>query len=239
MLKNKLEKLFGRNHWVAVINYNKELVWAHIYHDSIRDKNWMKDLAINVGRSAANYPFFYVLNRVLSDYRPREILEFGLGESSKVVSTYLDNYLTGSSHTIIEHDAEWKNNFDNRFTLSPRSTVSILPLVVKNVKRFEYKGYENIEQFITKKYDLYLVDGPFGSPSYSRYDIISVMEKMNRDDEFILIFDDYNRVGEKRTFKVLEKILKEKEIDIFTGFYKGVKTVAVIGTKKYRFVKSL
>ena len=28
----------------------KELEWAHIYHDSIRGKEWLENLPLNVGR---------------------------------------------------------------------------------------------------------------------------------------------------------------------------------------------
>jgi len=61
----------------------KELEWANIFHDSIRGKKHIDDLGLNIGRWAGSYPFFYVLNRILSDYCPSSILEFGLAESSK------------------------------------------------------------------------------------------------------------------------------------------------------------
>ena len=40
------------------------------------------------------------------------------------------------------------------------------------------------------KYDLYIIDGPFGSSRYSRFDIFSQVEKFQKEDEFILIFYD-------------------------------------------------
>jgi hypothetical protein len=69
----------------------KDLEWANIYRDSIRGKEWLEKLPLNVGRAAVNYNFFYVLNRILNDYKPNRILEFGLGESSKFISTYILN----------------------------------------------------------------------------------------------------------------------------------------------------
>ncbi|WP_298541255.1 hypothetical protein [uncultured Aquimarina sp.] len=239
MIKGIIKKILGRDLQQVIINQTKELEWAHIYHDSIRDKGWINSLSLNIGRWAGNYPFFYILNRILNDYKPKEILELGLGESSKFISTYLDNYLMESTHTIIEQDNNWKNNFNDRFTLSTRSSVHILPLQKKNINGFKFNGYEKIEEFITKKYDLYLVDGPLGSSYYSRYDIVNIVKKMNKNDEFILILDDVNRDGEKQTFNELKKLFKEKEIDIHIGQYGGMKSVAVIGTKKYRFVESL
>ncbi len=139
MIKKKIKKFLGIDYRNQILRYNMELRWAHVYHDSIRDKEYMSKLPLNIGRWAGSYAFFYVLNRILSDYKPKEILELGLGESSKVISTYLDNYLIESSHTIIEQDDSWKDSFNERFKLSTRSNIHILPLQKKNVKGFEIK----------------------------------------------------------------------------------------------------
>ena len=239
MLKSIFERITGRYLERAIINQNKELIWAHTYHDSIRDKEWLTQLSLNIGRYAGNYSFFFVLSRILSVYKPKGILEFGLGESSKLISTYLENSLTGSTHTIIEHDGEWRNSFKGQFKFTERSSIHILELQEKNVNGYKTKGYKGIGEFISKKYDLYLIDGPFGSPKYSRYDIVNIAERFTIQDEFIIILDDYDRYGEQQTFKCLKKVLEQKGIEIMIGYYEGVKTVAVIGTKKYKFVKSL
>lgn len=239
MIKEIIKNFLGRDLQWTIISQNRDLKWANVYHDSIRDKEWLNKLSLNIGRWAGGYSFFYILNRILNDYRPMEILELGLGESSKFISTYLDNSLKESNHTIIEQSSQWENSFNERFTLSARSSVHILPLKQKIVKGFETKGYEKIEEFITKKYDLYIVDGPFGSSNYSRYDILDIMKKMNKKDEFILIFDDLERQGEKQTFDDLIELFKEKEIKVYIQHYDGTKSVAVVGTEKYRYVKSL
>jgi len=238
-MKDLIKKIVKKAGVIKQLELSREIEWAHIYHDSIRGKEWLMNLPLNIGRWAGNYSFFYVLNRILNDYKPKEILELGLGESSKFVSVYIDNYLTDSNHTIIEQDSHWADSFKDRFLLSGRSSINVIPLVKKNVKDFEVNSYENIENFITKKYDLYIVDGPLGSPQYSRYDIVNIAEMLNKDDEFIIIFDDHNRKGEKQTFKELKNVFKKKDINIHIGFYSGVKEVAIIGTDKYRFVNTL
>lgn len=239
MIKGIIKKILSRDLLWTIIGQNRDLKWANVYHDSIRDKEWLNNLSLYIDRWAGSYSFFYILNRILNDYRPKEILEFGLGESSKFISTYLDNALIESNHTIIEQSSSWENSFNERFKLSAQSSVHIFPLQKKKVKGFETIGYEKIEEFIKKKYDLYIVDGPFGSSNYSRYDIVDIMKKMNSKDEFILIFDDLERQGEKQTFDDLIKLFKEKEIKVHIQCYEGTKTVAVVGTEKYRFVKSL
>ena len=73
-----------------ILSQTRELEWAHIFHDSIRGKECLQNLPLNIGRWAGNYSLFYLLNRILMDYKPKSILEFGLGESSKFISTYLE-----------------------------------------------------------------------------------------------------------------------------------------------------
>lgn len=232
-------KISGRNLLLKILGQLNEQQWAHVYHDSIRGKVWLNNLPLNIGRWAGNYAFFYLLNRILNDHKPKEILEFGLGESSKFISTYLENYLTNSSHTIIEQDINWKNSFSERFNLSERCTIKIAPLVINKVKKYETKGFKNIEQLIKKKYDLYIIDAPHGSLNYSRYDIVTLAKKFNKEDQFIIILDDYGRKGEKQTFKDLQKVLTNNEIEINVGYYRGTKEVAVLGTSNYPYIGSL
>ena len=89
----------------------------------------LENLPLNIGRWAGNYSFFYALHRILKDGQPTSILELGLGESSKFISTYLDNHLLSSFHTIIEQDISWMNNFKNTFHLSPRSQIHYFPTI--------------------------------------------------------------------------------------------------------------
>ncbi|WP_417237075.1 MULTISPECIES: hypothetical protein [Flavobacteriaceae] len=220
-------------------NQLKELEWAHVYHDSIRGYSFLEDLQLNVGRWAGNYAFFYVLHRVLLDYKPEKIVEFGLGESSKFISAYLNNMLLNSSHTIIEQNESWKHAFESKFELSKKSEIKIGDLIEKHIKGFKTTQYNNIEQLIPLKPDLYVVDGPIGSPRYSRYDIVNLACDFEPSDEFIIIFDDCNREGEVDTLKDLYHVLKSKDIAFVKAKYQGVKSVAVIATMKYRFVTTL
>lgn len=217
----------------------KEVEWANIYHDSIRGKKWLEELPINVGRWAGNYSFFYVLNRILNDYKPKRILEFGLGESSKVISVYLDNYLTETAHLIIEQDENWAASFNEKFTLSKKSTIEVLPLKKQTINNFEVNSYANFAEKLTDTFDLYVVDGPFGSDRFSRYDIISLVKKFNPTHEFIILFDDTNRKGEFETCEEIKSILEQKKISFYSGYYEGVKGSTIIASEKYKYATSL
>lgn len=218
---------------------NAELEWAHIYHDTIKDKAWLKNLAVSPGRWAANYSFFYILVRILSDYKPKRIIEFGLGESSKIVSSFLNNELIDSTHLIIEQDEVWIDAFQSRFKLSSKSEMLHLPLEVKTVKEYPVRSYDNIQNIVKETFDLYIVDGPNGSPNFSRYDICLVAETLTLNDEFIIIIDDYDRQGEVETVSDLLSQLTSKGIKTHTAVYTGNKSQMIIVTDKYRFATSI
>lgn len=222
-----------------IISQNAELEWAHIYHDTINDKEWLKNLALSPGRWAANYSLFYILVRILSDYQPKKILELGLGESSKVISCYLDNQLKGSMHLIIEHNETWINSFRERFELSKNSEILHLPIETKTIKEYQVNCYIEIENRIKDSFDLYIVDGPFGSPNFSRYDICLLAKNLNQKDEFIIVIDDFDRTGEKQTVEDLINELTDSGIETFTGNYHGEKGQIVITSEKYRLATSL
>jgi len=221
-----------------ILLQSQELEWAHVYHDSIRGKQWLENLPLNIGRWAGNYSFFYVLNRILNDFKPKAILEMGLGESTKFISTYLDNYLVDSNHLVIEQDENWKNIFKENFKLSNRTEIVVCPLEKAIIKGFETNTYHNFEQAVTEIFDLYIIDGPFGSSHYSRYDIMKLANNFEPENQFIIVMDDYNRQGEKETIADLLSLLKSKNINVFHNSYIGNKSVIVIATEKYKYSTS-
>lgn len=215
-----------------------ELDWANIYHDTIRDKPWLQNLSLSPGRWAAGYPLLYLLTRILRDCRPTRILEFGLGESSKIISLYLQNELTQSNHLILENNALWQNHFEQNFTLGENSCIKVSPLESKTFNDQSYNSYKQIEE-IEGKFDLYLVDGPRGTNRYSRFDIFLLAQRLEKEDEFIIIIDDFNRPGEKETYFELEILFKQKNIVVYVTEYTGKKSTAIFATSKYKWIASL
>lgn len=216
-----------------------ELEWAQIYRETIRGRKWLEELGISPGRWAGNYSFLYVITRILIDYKPKKIVEFGLGESSKLISCFVLNELKNSTHLIVEQSVEWIEKFNNSFLVSNNTSIIHLPMTEKIINGFSTNCYEKIEDKINAYSDLYIIDGPFGSEHYSRYDICLLSNKFQQKDEFIIIIDDFNRQGEKDTATDLVEILNEKGIKTYTGIYSGNKSQIVIATEKYHHATSL
>jgi len=230
--------LFSKKKIKEIILQNKELEWAHIYHDSIRGKEYLEKLPLNIGRWAGSYSFFYVLNRILSDYKPNSILDLGLGESSKFINAFMKNSLPSTTHVVVEQDQDWIDVFSKNTTLTDRSRIVHCPLEEITVKGHKSNSYKDFKKNVNQKFDLYIVDGPFGSERYSRYNIIELIKDFTPEDEFIILFDDCEREGEKDTVKDIFEVLKKKNIVVFSDKYIGNKTQYIIATQKYKFATS-
>lgn len=86
----------------------------------------------------------------------------------------------------------------------------VCPLIEKEIKGYKVNSYEGIESRVNKLYDLYVVDGPFGSKRFSRYDIVNLVAEFPKEHEFIILMDDYQRIGEQETSEEIIGLLKEK-----------------------------
>lgn len=219
--------------------YLKELNWANIYHDSIRGKKEIENLSLNIGRWAGNYAFFYVLNNILNQLKPKNVVEFGLGESTKFVSTFLENYLSDTKHIVVEHDQDWIKNFNKNFRLNHNSQILHAPLKKRSVLGHETVSYDLGDSLNAQKFDLYVVDGPFGNSKFSRFDIVDLFQNISQEDNFVIIYDDYHRNGEKETIVQLLEVLKKNNVAYKMNVYKGIKDVCLIVSDSNRFLATL
>lgn len=228
----------NRRNQKLLINQSRDLKWAHIYHDSIRGKEFLETLSLNIGRWHADYSFFYVLHRILSEYKPKSILELGLGESTTFITTFLKYQLKETRHLVIEQDASWKEHYLKNHEISSLTSIEILPVVKDFVKEFEVNYYEELQSHIEEKFDLYIIDGPIGTRNYSRYDMYNIAKGLNEKDDFLFVIDDYHRKGERETVEDMKTFFKNKKIDFYETIYHGTKQVLLLGSKKYLHTRS-
>lgn len=233
MFFKRMKKKLNEN-----LAYNRELDWANVYHDSIRGKEHLLNLPLNIGRWAGSYSFFYILNRILNEYKPTSILELGLGESTKFIATYGKHYLELKNHTVVEHDNEWISIFQQNFQISSFTKILQFDLEEKQINNYSSTSYSGLEKEIIEKFDLYIIDGPFGSDRFSRHNIVDLAMNFNTEDEFIILMDDCDRKGEMDTVNDLIKILNKKNIKFYTRKYIGLKGQFLIVTEKYKFTTS-
>ena len=101
-----------------------ELLWAEIFISTTHGSTWFKDKRLAPGRWALGYPALYILFKILDIIQPMEILELGLGESTRMITQYTISH-ENTIHSIVEHDTDWVTFFQKNFKLCERSKILI------------------------------------------------------------------------------------------------------------------
>ncbi len=194
-----------------------ELVFANIFHDTIKHSEWF-DIPLSLSSGAIGYNFAYILYRTLNDIKPKKILEMGLGQSTKIINEYANHY-KNIEHHIVEHDAVWIDFFKKSTDMSKMSNFHLLHNYKKKYKGTELNAYMKFkEEFENQKFDLICIDGPVGwGQEYSRMDILDIIpECLNK--QFVILLDDCERIGEQRTIELIETKLRKSNISFYSGY---------------------
>lgn len=218
-----------------------EAVWAEVFNNAIKNCSWLKDVSLSPGRWAVGYPYLYVMFRILNELRPKSILEFGLGQSTRMIAQYAAAN-KDVKHYVVEHDKNWIEFFGNDCILPENTEIVVLDydfVSYKEAKKVRiYKGASMV--FQNMKFDYISIDGPLGGDmdSYSRIDILNLLPDCLKDS-FIIMLDDYNRLAEQNTGREIERILKENGIAFKASTYYGDKDIRIWCSQDLAFYCSL
>jgi len=229
----------NRDYHKQSIDLQMENYFANRFHDSIRGINETHELCLNIGGWAGNYSFFYLLNRIILNYKFNSIIEFGLGESTKLINAYRKSSRIVCKYTIFEEDKSWLDFFTSNNKLKDDTKLLFKSAEFLTINDCEVNCYQNLDvKELVGNEVFYIIDGPKGSPNYSRYEIVRIAENFNEKTEFLILLDDYNRAGEKQTIDNLIKILESKNIFFKKQVYQASRSQIVIASKKYEYTCS-
>lgn len=215
----------------------QESLAAITFSNAIQNSEWLKYKSFYPGRWAVEYTFLLTLFRIFEHHRFTNLLEFGLGQTSRMVHQY------AAFHNVpaitVEHDTEWieftRKDTHNAYPIN----VKVLPLEMVDYNGYKTRTYQGVKTaFENQKFDFILVDGPFGSEHYSRSQIIQLAEN-NLAETFCIIIDDCNRIGEQETVAEVEKVLKSNSIKYAINKYYGLSDYVVICSENLKFLTSL
>lgn len=199
---------------------------------------WLKYKSFITGRWAMDNAALYTLCRILNNMKPKNILEFGLGQSSFMIHQYANFYEDVSALTI-EHDKEWITFFMNGIQKDIHISTKQYDKEFVKYKEFETLTYKNMNELQGEVYDFFVVDGPFGSEHYSRSQIIDFVQE-NLPERFCILIDDSERNGEKETIEEVCKIFTNQKIEYYVVNYPGEKKEhTVICSNNLKFLTSL
>ncbi|HQW56643.1 MAG TPA: hypothetical protein PK076_10970 [Saprospiraceae bacterium] len=215
-----------------------ELLYAQKFNICLKNYTWIKNKAIFPGQWAAGFPLMYILCRILNSGVYRNILEFGLGESSKLTSQIIQ-LRPETQIDIIESNQEWIDFYRSEIN-STNVIIHRKNLIQSSVNNKNINVYQNLLDGIeSKKYGLILIDGPLGSPAYSRHQIVDIFEANLLEKEYVIIIDDYNRPGEKQTATILMERMKAAGLEFYSGVYSGEKETLVLASAANKYFISL
>lgn len=228
-------------HMQAATKAANESVWSSVFHDTIWNSSWLLNRKFSPGRWAVGYQYLYVLYRVLNEAKPKSILELGLGQSTQMITQYVE-YIKDCEHIVTEHDENWIEFFKNNNVISSHSNIMKFDLCKKTVlDDTDVTAYSNFyESLHDKKFDLISIDAPFGAPVnvYARTDVLELLPQC-LEERFIIMVDDYNRSGEQKMVELLKKKLEDSNIEFCVGKYSGNKDTLVITSMDVKFLTTL
>ena len=223
---------------------NNELKYAFVFNDTINESEWLIKKDFSLVNSAANYSFMYSLYRILNDAEPKNILELGMGQTTKLTSQFA-NYFNDCKLTVLEGDEIWIENFAEQLVISDNIHICHMDLenvTIDGTLNTRFKGVLDI--VADDKFDLVIIDGPQGfvvengvskELDYSRSNVLELIPK-NLAEDFIIIIDDFNRQGEQNTMSIVKELLSREGIEFYEYSCTGLKRQYVICTEKYRYV---
>lgn len=227
-----------------IIKQNDELIWSEVWHDTIKGiKWWDNDIpSISPGRWAVGYNYLYVMTRILNDFTPLRILEFGLGISTTLISKYFSTISETKNcyHMVMEHDDDWINFYVKSHPISCTTKIRKQKLITEKLTdgRILYRYQDISKDVLGMNFQVISIDAPFGGDMNSRADILKFLPEI-LDDEFVIIIDDANRKAEKETVEKIRFSLSESNIETAYAVYRGMTDVAVIASQGNRFLCSL
>lgn len=240
---------FINQDFISRDNFNKslykELQYAFVFDDTIKGSEWLDNQHFSLINSAANYSLAYSLYRILNDAKPKNILELGLGQTTKLTTQYV-NHFNDSKLTVVEGDKEWIDLFTESLDINDNTQILNLDLesfTYQDDETIRFKGF--LEALGDQKFDLIIIDGPQGfimdsennviELNYSRTNVWQLIPQ-NLADDFIIIMDDFNRVGEQNTFEHIRELLNENNIEFYEYNSWAFKTQHALFTENYKYI---
>jgi hypothetical protein len=180
---------------------------------------------------AANSSLLYVLARSLHSLHISSVCELGAGQTTLLFDAVAaTRTLTVDS---FEQGEFWVEHLSARLQNPDRVRVHHSELREQTVRGQITRFYDLSSRLTKKSFNLVLVDGPFGEKRRSRWGSLIILEHHLADD-FLVIFDDADRIGEADTCVEAIKLLQAKSVTFHTGIIEGAKSQFLIASESMR-----
>jgi hypothetical protein len=194
-------RLAGFLQWHAVeplLNHSRELIFQAIVQRDLARLQVVDDFYPLGG--AASYALLYLLIRLLRENEIGTIIELGSGESTRLIDRAKQ---PGTRHVCYEDDPDWHARTQPRLASCDYRLRSLRDFQLEGTA---YRWYDGVD---LEPFDVLLVDGPIGSPSWSRIGCWNLIQA-NAAKDYVVIIDDSMRPGEQATLEFLVDRLQQR-----------------------------
>jgi len=198
----------------------------------LTNTSWIDNLSSRSGWAMAPDSLKFLV-RLIAQFKPLHILEFGSGVSTYVMARACTQLKKSSSITSIDHDPEFgKTTVErllNKFKLHCRISFQLAPLVARDFGGKTLPIYHLQDKLFasTAPVDLVLIDGPpvmLGGREGVLYQTMGFARPGT-----VVILDDANRSEEKTIIGRWRDILRDAiEVKLFTRFTKGLAVIVIV-----------
>jgi len=209
-----------------IVNTSRRVhISAALLRKVFEGSKWLKHKSFKPGFWAMDNAALHTLFHILNSGKPKKIMEFGLGQSSKMVHQYalFSENATAVTAVTIEHNRKWAEDFCKDLPEELKLNIKYFDAENVSIHGHETLTYKDIPKIWGEGgYDFIIVDGPYGSKHYSRSQIINIVG-YGLPEQFCIFMDDTGRKGEKETVKEISRVLEEKGIKHWITEYKGIR----------------
>jgi hypothetical protein len=195
---------------------------------------------------AAGNPSLQLLNfKVMRFCQPKNTLELGSGQTTKLLSCYQSQNPAAYVLTL-EQSEQWVRqlraqiNHDYRCVELERKEFTCAGTGL----RLTADWYRDVPELHDRKYEYVLIDGPeYGGlgtdhVDFARSGILQYMPTILAPS-FVVVFDDAERYGETMTINALDAILRASAIRFVRFARFGIKTQVVLCSTDLAFLRSV
>ena len=173
-----------------------------------------------------NYSLLYLILRVIQTVKPKNVIELGVGQTTLLIDELRIKAGFEFDVVSLEHDQFWATEMGKQVS----HDITHAPLVTKRVSGKKVSCY-NLENapLTDRKFDLMVVDGPIGTIFWSRICALEIL-KEHSSEEFSVIFDDYQRFGERQSASLIRKHFNANGIGLKKMVYRSSRQQIVLAT---------
>jgi len=200
---------------------------------------WLRGTTFHFSEWSASASFLYVLYRLIIGFRPSNILEYGLGQSSRLLWKFVAHAQSSSRLSVVEHDSEWLEFFLRENPDFDPAVIWLSELYERIFESFRTTAYRYpFPPSNRGPYDLVVIDGPFGSDRFSRSQAIDVVTEGLLAKKFAVLIDDYDRSGEQETVSLMRAMLGKQGIQTKVTLFGGNRQQCLVAPESSRFIFS-